>query len=91
MTYDNIEDFHPNIQKKVQSDNYDLEKDLRLKPRTELRGAKIEKIRKDLRKRRGRDGNQALLEYILELGWTKFKELKLDPDQQLEDHSKTRE
>lgn len=62
-----------------------------MKPKTELRAAKLEKIRKDLKDQTGRDSNQALLEYVLALGWEKFQELKIEPAEKLEDLSETRD
>ena len=90
MTLENFEDFHHNIQRKIQSDRYDLEKELRMKPKTELRAAKFERLKKDLKERTGRDGNQAVLEYILDLAWSKWLELDHDPQQELEELADTR-
>lgn len=90
MTLENFEDFHHNIQRKIQSDRYDLEKEVRMKPKTELRAAKLERLRKDLKERTGRDSNQAVLEYILELAWSEWLELDHDPQQELEELADTR-
>lgn len=85
-----FDEFDPNIRRKINGENYDLQKDLRMAPKTKERAGKFEVMKKDLKKRTGRDGNQAVLEYILALGWEKFEELERNPQDDLDQLARTR-
>lgn len=77
-----FEDFNPNIRRKIEGSNYDVEKGMELRPKTKLRAARLETMRDHLEDKTGEYSNQALLEYLVGLGWRKWKELHVEPEEE---------
>lgn len=68
------EDFHPNLVRKVEAKN--LPEQLSFRVKSEEKALVLEKLRKDMKNRNGKDGNQSLGEYITALAWMKMQELQ---------------
>lgn len=71
---DSLDDFHHNIQRKVKAEDLPIQVSMRIKDETDY--GKFLKLKKELKERTGRDGNQKTLEAILELAWMKVQELE---------------
>lgn len=68
------EDFHPNLVRKVEA--MDLPKQFSYRIKDEEKALLVEKLRKDMKNRNGKDGNQSLGEYMMALAWIKHQELQ---------------
>jgi len=68
------DDFHPNLVRKVEA--MDLPKQFSHRIKDEDQALQLEKLRKDMKNRNGKNGNQSLGEYILALAWMKHQELQ---------------
>lgn len=68
------QDFHPNLVRQVEAQDLPVTKKFRLKE--ELDSLKFERLRRELRDRSDKDSDQATLEFVLNLAWSKFQELE---------------
>lgn len=80
-----LEDFRHNIQRKVTSDSYSLDKYRRFKLLDETRAAKFEKLRKELKNRsqNSLESDPAVVHFCIDLAFQKLQELDVQPQKEL--------
>lgn len=73
------EDFHPNLRRKAESEDFPVEKKVRIKNPEQF--VRFSMLQNDLEDRTNRYSNQATFEYVLRLAWEKYLELEDKDDE----------